>query len=139
MHFTADEFVKGDRLIKADAHAAGVVTGVGIDTRGFRELLTTLIIDDVGGGPGTAVLKLQESSDDGVADAYVDIVGGAMALKNAVGVFVGRLDLELRERFIRAVLTVAVNAVDAAATASLLHAANLPVTQVVASEFSVGT
>ena len=51
--FSAHEFVKGDRLIKADAHAVSTINGVGIDTKDFQEFLATLIIDDVGGGPGT--------------------------------------------------------------------------------------
>lgn len=139
MHFSAHQFVKGVRLIAANAHPVSTVNGPGIDTRGFRELLATLSIDDVGVGPAIVDFKLQESSDDGASDPYTDIAGAAFAQKNAAGVFVGRLDLELRERYIRAVMTVAVNAADAAAIGSLLHSRDLPVTQENTAEFSVGT
>lgn len=136
MKSTAHEAVKGVRLIKADAHAAATITGAGVDCTGFGELLATISIDDVGAA-GTVNFKLQESSDDGVADAYVDIAGAAIAAKTAAGLFVGRLDLEQRERYIRGILVIGVNAVDACVLGSLIPNKNRPVSQVATKEFSV--
>lgn len=138
MHFTADEFVKGERLIVPDAHGIGVTNGIGINKREFRELLAIVDIGTVGGG-GTIDFKLQESDDDGVADPYADIAGAAIAQKTATGTFVGRLDLEFRKLFIRGVLTIGTATVDISVAAALIHANVLPVSQLAASEFSVGS
>lgn len=80
------------------------VEGTGVDCLGYEGLL---VIVDVGNIPtgNTLTVKLQESSDDGVADAYADITGattGALAPANDDEPYLIELNLSERERYVRA-------------------------------------
>lgn len=102
--------------------------GKSIDTWGYETL--TFIYQfgtTTTGTSGTVTLKLQESSDDGSTDTFADITGattaalttdtgGQNAKRHAIV-----LNLKGRERYIRAVLTVA-NTVNTAATGPLHNA-----------------
>lgn len=136
MQDTAHELFKGVRCVKADAHGVATINGPGIDCQGFEEALFQISIDDVGGA-GTVDFKVQESSDNGVADAFVDVASAAIAQKVAAGYFVGRVKLSKRERHLRGVLTIGANAVDAAVACTLIGFKYPPVTQVVTAEFNV--
>jgi len=63
-----------------------------------------------GGTLTTFDVKLQESSDDGASDAYVDVTGAAITQITAADTE-GKIDIDLsgREKFVRAVVTTAVS------------------------------
>ena len=141
MKNTAHQAVKAVRCVKADAHGVGAVNGPDIDGKGFGEALFAISLDDMGAA-GTATFKVQEAdpdpADDTIAGTYAGVTSAAfLAVKSAVGYFVGRVNLEARKRFVRGVLTIAANAVDASVGATLFPNKNLPVTQVATAEFNV--
>jgi len=76
--------------------------GDGIDCQGYEVLLVVVEAGDM--GTGTTTVKLQESSDDGDADAYADITSATVALA-AAGEnepYLIEVNLSERERYIRA-------------------------------------
>ena len=110
------------------------VEGPAVDCRGFEEGLVTLQHGAVSDG-GTLSCKVQESDivdqdfDDIEDAAFADVPGGALV---ASGVYVGRLNLAGRKRYIRVVATL-VGAAETALVSALvtLHQAReLPVSQV---------
>ena len=134
MKRTAHQLLKAVQIVKSDAHAVSTVVGTGFDKTGFGELMITLEIGDKGGA-GTVQVVMEES--DVLASGYVAIAGGASAVKAANGVFVGRIDLEKRKKFIRGSIVVAGNAVDASVHGCMVSNKDEPVTQTNAPEFSV--
>jgi len=117
------------------------VEGPAVDCRGFEEGLVTLQHGAVSDG-GTLSCKVQESDivdqdfDDIEDAAFADIAGGALV---ASGVYVGRLNLAGRKRYIRVVATL-VGAAETALVSALvtLHQAReLPVSQVNALAFNL--
>ena len=116
--------------------------GAAVDRRGFEEALVTLQHGAVAAG-GTLSVKVQESptTTDGdfvdIADAaFAPVAGGAQVTS---GVYVGRLNLSGRQRYLRVVATV-VGADKTALVSSqmTLHLAReLPVSQVNALAFEV--
>jgi len=117
------------------------VEGPAVDCRGFEEGLVTLQHGAVSDG-GTLSCKVQESDivdqdfDDIEAAAFADIAGGAQV---ASGVYVGRINLAGRKRYIRVVATL-VGAAETALVSALvtLHQAReLPVFQVNALAFNL--
>ena len=117
------------------------VEGPAVDCRGFEEGLVTLQHGAVSDG-GTLSCKVQESDivdqdfDDIEAAAFADIAGGAQVTS---GVYVGRLNLAGRKRYIRVVATL-VGAAETALVSALvtLHQAReLPVSQVNALAFNL--
>ena len=118
------------------------VDGPAVDCRGFEEGLVTLQHGAVSDG-GTLSCKVQESDivdqdfDDIEDAAFADVAGGALV---ASGVYVGRLNLVGRKRYIRVVATL-VGAAETALVSALvtLHQAReLPVSQVNALAFNLG-
>ena len=111
------------------------IEGPAVDCRGFEEGLVTLQHGAVSDG-GTLSCKVQESDTDAAEDfddiedaAFADIAGGALVTS---GVYVGRLNLAGRKRYIRVVTTL-VGAAETALVSALvtLHQAReLPVSQV---------
>lgn len=88
--------------------------GAGVDCRGFEDALVILHVGahDRTTGDETLDVKLQQSSDDGSADAYADVAGAAFAqLGNVVpnatkgNTYVMNVKLSKRERYLRAVGT----------------------------------
>ena len=118
------------------------VEGPAIDCRGFEEGLVTLQHGAVSDG-GTLSCKVQESDivdqdfDDIEAAAFADIAGGALVTS---GVYVGRLNLAGRKRYIRVVATMVGVAETALVSAlvTLHQARELPVSQVNALAFNLG-
>ena len=117
------------------------VEGPAVDCRGFEEGLVTLQHGAVSDG-GTLSCKVQESDivdqdfDDIEAAAFADVAGGALVTS---GVYVGRLNLAGRKRYIRVVATL-VGAAETALVSALvtLHQAReLPVSQVNALAFNL--
>jgi hypothetical protein len=117
------------------------VEGPAVDCRGFEEGLVTLQHGAVSDG-GTLSCKVQESDivdqdfDDIEAAAFADVAGGALVTS---GVYVGRLNLAGRKRYIRVVATL-VGAEETALVSALvtLHQAReLPVSQVNALAFNL--
>ena len=118
------------------------VEGPAVDCRGFEEGLVTLQHGAVSDG-GTLSCKVQESDTDAAEDfddieaaAFADIAGGALVTS---GVYVGRLNLAGRKRYIRVVATL-VGAAETAMVSALvtLHQAReLPVSQVNALAFNL--
>lgn len=117
------------------------VEGPAVDCRGFEEGLVTLQHGAVSDG-GTLSCKVQESDtvdqdfDDIEDAAFADVAGGAQV---ASGVYVGRLNLAGRKRYIRVVATL-VGAAETAMVSALvtLHQAReLPVSQVNALAFNL--
>lgn len=88
-----------------------------VDCRGFTHctIVVHLGVHDISGGDETIRWKVQESSDDGVADAYVDVTGATTATVGVAAVpdaTVGEvhtidLDLQYRERYLQVVSVVA--------------------------------
>ena len=136
MKFSLHQFLKAVTGLVADNHAAGTVNGPGIDRRGFEEALVVLNSGANGTG-GTVNVKVQESEDDTNWD---DIAGAAFAEiteANDNTVYVGRLNLVVRKRYLRLVATVGVAACDLGAEVVLGAAKQLPVAQVNDVAFSL--
>ena len=137
MQQTANEVLKGVKVIKADAHPIGTVNGTGFEKLGFEEALFILNVGTVGGG-GTLDFKIQESEDDGASDAYSDVSGTVITQIIASDkLTLIRLNLRGREKFLRGVLDVAVAAIDAAVDAVLGRFKYPPVTQTADETLSV--
>lgn len=136
---TGVEALKFAQSIKPASHAAGTITGTGVLVRDFDDLMVAL---DAGvfAATGDATLKLQESDDDGVADAYADIPGAVMSNKPIASdeaPYVGNVNLAKRKHWIRAVVTVADDACIFSVPFILGAARKRPVTQVNTVEFSI--
>jgi len=133
MQNTAHQMEKGVRWIKADAHGVGVVNGTGVLCQGFEEALFVVSVDDVGAA-GTLDFKVQSSPDNSV---WTDISGAAISQKLAAGLFVARVQASKQPIYLRGVLTIGVNAVDAAVLGGLSGYKYPPVSQTATTEFSV--
>jgi hypothetical protein len=87
------------------AAAQTTLTSDAIDMRGFTSVCILVPIGSVT-ATGTAVVKLQQSSDDGSTDAYSDILGSGMAVTDADGNKLLVSDLIYpSKRYIKAVIT----------------------------------
>lgn len=96
-------------IVTADL-AAGAANGPGVDCLGFTRAVLIVNVGTVTGDHNVTV-KVQESSDDGSTDTYADVTGattGAVTTANDAGLakFI-EVDLSRRERYLRAVATVA--------------------------------
>ena len=130
------------QVITGAAAPGTVIKGAAVDRKDFEEALVTLQHGAVAAG-GTLSVKVQESptTTDGdfvdIADAaFAPVAGGAQVTS---GVYVGRLNLSGRKRYLRVVATV-VGADKTAIVSALmtLHLAReLPVSQVNALAFEV--
>ena len=127
--------------ITGTAAPGTTVEGPAVDCRGFEEGLVTLQHGAVSDG-GTLSCKVQESDivdqdfDDIEDAAFADVAGGAQV---ASGVYVGRLNLAGRKRYIRVTATL-VGAEETALISALLtlhQARELPVSQVNALAFNL--
>ncbi len=133
MKGTSSKVLKSVLFIKPDAHTVSTVTGVGVDCQGFRELLARVDVGD-DGAAGLVDFKLQETGVDsaGAEDTanYADITGAAIAqTAGADQSAIISMDLEKRKRFIRAIMVVAGNTLDAGASGVLSQPQYPPVTQ----------
>lgn len=123
MKFNLDENGKFVQMLGPDAYtvAAEAFTS-GVDCLGFDEALIMLGVKSVGAGASFPV-RIQESSDNGVADAYADVVTAALGFAGTIivdtntaipAVFFGRVDLTKRKRWLRAGYTAVVGTTKAA-------------------------
>ena len=130
------------KVVSMDApleHAIGANNGTAVDCRGFDDLMVIIHLG-VLTATGDATIKFQESSDNGVADAWADITGAAFSekdLADGAGVWVGNINLAKRERYIRSVNTVADDTTLLGIVGILGGAKERVVSQVVTPEFSV--
>lgn len=91
--------------IQADDYGAVTTNGTGVDTLGYHQ---ALIVLNVGLVTTSLDVKVQESSDNGSGDTYADISGAAftqVTTANDNAIYVARINLDARERYIRVVGT----------------------------------
>jgi hypothetical protein len=137
MKYTADEFIKPNTTILPQSLSAALTNGSGVDTQGFKE---ALVVFHAGTAAASAEadVHVEESSDD---STYVNITGAVftqVTTANDNTIYVGRIKLEKRLRYLRAVnVGDGTNAVVLGVSIILLAANVLPVTQVNASVFDV--
>lgn len=137
MKFSLHQFLKAVTGIVADNHAAGTVNGSAIDRLGFEEALV-VVNSGTNGSSGTVNVKVQES-DDG-STGWADIAGAAfpqITEANDNTIYVGRINLVGRKRYLRVVATVSTAACDLGVDVILGAAKNLPVSQVNTVAFSL--
>ena len=117
------EEIEVHRTIAPDAHTVGTINGDSVDTKGFR---TALVFLDVG-TVGTSVdFDVEESEDDGVADAFTVIAGSAITqITVTEKQVIIAINVEQTERHIRGVLA-AGGTEDAAACIILAHPEQSP-------------
>ena len=117
--------------------ASGATDGPGVDCLGFERATLIVNVGTVTGDHSVTV-KVQESSDDGDADAYADVTDattGAVTTSNDAGLAKAiEINLSKRERYLRAVGTVAGTSTPVALTSAVwvLHRStttNLPADQ----------
>lgn len=89
--------------------AGATVNGTGVDKRGWETAQAAIDIGAVVDAANTSVtVKLQESSDDGVSDAYADVSGattGAVLNAGQNEPYTFDINLSDRERYLRLVAT----------------------------------
>jgi len=139
MRNNLDESVKAVVGLASDEYSAATVNGTGLDCRGFTDALV-IVNSGTTVGSGTLNIKVQESSDDDVADSYADVTDATfteITAANDVTVYVGRVDLSGRERYLRIVGVIATAASSFGVTVILGDKSLDPVSQVNDVEFSV--
>jgi len=125
------ENAKAARVMTAQAAGTDdTLTGSSVDTKGFGRVVFVAALGAVV-ATGTAKLKAQQSSDDGAADAFADLLGTSVA--GADDDDNKLLILEIsnpRERYIRpALVRATANVTVDSITAFLLEPNEAPVTQ----------
>jgi hypothetical protein len=136
MKYSLHQFLKAVVGLKADNWAAGTQNGTGIDRLGFEEALVILNAG-INGTSGTVNAKVQESDDN---STFTDITGAAFAQvteSNDDTIYIGRINLIGRKRYIRCVAVVATAACDLGMEVVLGAAKILPTTPVNAVSFNV--
>jgi hypothetical protein len=129
------------QTITADADGT-TVKGAAVDRRGFEEALVDLRHGAVVAG-ATLAAKCQEADTEQDADfadipdaAFANVAGGAEVTS---GIYVGRLNLVGRKRYLRVVATVTgdTKTAEVSCGVTLHQARELPVSQVNALAFDV--
>jgi hypothetical protein len=133
---TAQKELKAIHSLLPQSLAAQENLGTGIDCRGYDE---ALIVIEAGltSSNGSHAFKIQESSDN---STYADITGATftpITTSNDAAVYVGRLNLRKRKRYIRIHNQGSNQALLASALVILSQAAVEPVTQVNAVAFNL--
>jgi hypothetical protein len=137
MKFSLHEFLKAAVAIKPASYNAGPVNGVAVDRLGFEEALV-VVNAGTNGTNGTVDVKVQESDASG--SGFEDIAGAVFTQiteANDETIYVGRLNLIGRKRYLRLVATVGTAACVFGAEVLLGAARELPAAQVNAAAFSV--
>lgn len=107
-HVLAEDVLVRQDIDPQEIASGASVNGGGQDAQGYETLMAIINVGTA--TTGNVTVKLQESSDDGSTDAYADITS---ATTPAVGPttdeepYLIELNLSERERYIRAVATVA--------------------------------
>lgn len=131
MQGTIQKEIKAMYSLLPQSLQVGANNGTGVDTKGFAEAMIVIMAGAVTSN-GSHAFKVQESSDDAVADAYADISSAtftAITADNDNAVYVGRLNLRTRERYIRVVDTGTSQVMEGAALILLSGAKVKPVSQ----------
>jgi hypothetical protein len=126
-------------LVPASYGAAAEAFTSGIDCQGYDEALFIFHLGTAT-ATGDVVFQVEESSDDGVADTYADVTGAAVTEKDVNSdntVYVGRVDLTKRERYLRVGYDVDDDAVIFGITVVLSRAKVYPVSQTNTVSFNV--
>jgi hypothetical protein len=108
MYTVSDNLLIKQNIAPQDIASAATVDGTGQDCAGYEQLL---VIVEVGlATTGNITVKLQESSDNGVGDAFADITGATTGAVGPTGdnePYLMDVNLSERERYIRATATAA--------------------------------
>ena len=107
MHTASDNILVKQNISPQSIASGASVNGKGQDCAGYEQLLVDVEIGKV--TTGNITVKLQESSDDGNADAYADIANattGAVSTEHQKP-YLFDVNLSGRKHYIRAVATVA--------------------------------
>ena len=102
--------------------AATTTPSAGVDTLGYRRAVAVFHSLPTGSGT-TSDCKLQQSSDDGVGDAYADVSGAAFTqVTTAGGVKLQMMEIDLakRERYLKLLHTGAGGSAAGAASGIIL-------------------
>ena len=130
---------KGVVGILADNHAASTITGAGIDCQGF-EVAGIYVNSGINGSSGTVDITIEQSDDNGVADAFAAVTGAVFAqITEATDntIYNASLDLQARKRFIRVVAVVGTAACDFGVVVVLGEPQSAPPSQVNTTSFSL--
>lgn len=127
---TANKILKAMKCIEPDAYAAGAVNGPAIDCRQFGQALFILEAGTLGAS-ATLDCKIQGSADG--STGWADITGAAFTQKTQAGgdsdkVWQGSVGCAGQERYLRAVMTVAVATSDCGVACVLADPQEAPVT-----------
>ena len=139
MRNNLDESVKAVVGIAPTAYDPTTKNGAGFDCMGFDDALVIVNCQTVV-ATGTLDIKVQESSDDASADPYADVTSAAFTQidpDNDNSIYVGRVDLSGRERYLRIVGVVGTAAANFGVTVILGDKSLEPVSQVNDVEFLV--
>lgn len=137
--FSAEDNIKAAYSLLPQALQVGANNGTGVDCRGFEEALVVVVAGATTSN-GSHAFKVQESSDNGVADAFADVASAtftAITTDNDNAVYVGRINLQARERYLRVVDTGANQTMLGAAVIILSQPKVAPVSQAAAVAFSI--
>jgi hypothetical protein len=131
MHTVSDNLLVKQNIAPQDIASGASVEGTGQDCAGYEQLLAVI---EVGlATTGNITVKLQESSDNGVADAFADITSATTGAVGTTGdnePYLIDVNLSEHERYIRAVATAAGGGdVVVGATFVLARGRHLPPTQ----------
>jgi hypothetical protein len=131
MHQSAHQHLRVLQALEPESYGAGTENGADVDTKGFRECLFAFNVG-VLQATTTVTPKIQESSDAAVADAYADVPDAALsaiALAGDQSIYYIRVNCDLRERYLRCVLTIANDTCIVGCVAILSNPHVMPVTQ----------
>ena len=108
MHTVSDNLLVKQNIAPQAIASGATVDGTGQDCAGYEQLL--VVIEFGVATTGNLTVKLQESSDNGVGDAFADITGATTGAIDATGdnePYLMDVNLSERERYIRATATAA--------------------------------
>ena len=122
------------RIKVSQAAGTGTITSDSIDMQGYEGVAILTVLGAVVAGAATSV-KLQQSSDDGVSDAYADLTGTSITIADSDDDLIALQDIwQPRERYVRAVVSRATQNSEVDAIIALLYRPKTaPVTQPTAS------
>ncbi len=130
MHTFSENYLYKQNIAPQSIASGAAVDGTGQDCAGYEELLAHV---EVGlATTGNVTVKLQESSDNAVADAFADITSAttvAVGPSGDLAPYLIDVNLSERERYIRAVATVAGGGTVVVGVAFELKGRHLPPTQ----------
>lgn len=130
------EFIKAVKGIDDLSIAAATGVGNAVDTLGFEDCL--VILDTGTANTGLSTCKITECDTSG--GSYTDITGAAftaITTSNDVALYVGRINLEKRKRYLQFSYVSAGTVTDATCIFLLTSGQVVPVTQQNTVSFSV--